>query len=364
MTIIIFIAVIVVLILIHELGHFLVAKRAGARVDEFCIGFPPRIISKQKGETKYSLGIIPLGGFVKIFGENSEEGAEKSPRSLENLSRRSQAAIMFAGVFFNILFAWVVFSVIPIFGMSVPSDYKSPFGEKIEGKTIIIETLEESPAEKAGLQEGDAIISATAESDKIKSPISENLNNFVEAHSNSSIEITYERDGEIENALIKPTKNIEGFEDKAIIGIGIYEESILKTSVLTAPLEGAYLTITTTTGIIYAFFDLIKDAILGNASLQNVSGPVGIFEYTSEAFEIGVKTLLLFVALISINLAIINLLPLPALDGGRLLVLGIEGVIRRRVNPNIVNWINTIGFFLLIVLMIVVTINDIFSLTI
>ena len=365
MSIIIFIAVLVILILVHEFGHFTAAKALGMRVDEFGVGFPPNLLSIKKGETKYSINAIPLGGFVSIFGEDSEEDIKNSPdkkRAFSQKPRWAQAIVLFAGVFFNFLFAWLLFSIVFSFGIDVPGNYTSPFGEVTQKKISILQVLEGAPAEKAGLKQGDMIKSISYNGKVLGSTKIENVTNFIEKHGEDEIKINYEREGKDKTAFLTPTVLEKTEKDQPAMGAMLSTQGKLKIMPPLSFLEGARFTGLVTYKITVLFGNLIANAFTGEANLSSVAGPVGIVGFVSKAYQAGFIALLNFVALISVNLAIINLVPFPALDGGRLFMLAIEGIRRKSLNPKFMKYANLIGFALLILLMIVVTYNDIIRL--
>lgn len=365
MSIIIFIIVLVALILVHEFGHFISAKKLGMRVDEFGIGFPPKIISWIKGETRYSINSIPLGGFVSIFGEDSEANIEDSPdkhRAFSNKPRWSQAIVLFSGVFFNILFAWALFSLVFSIGMEVPANYSSPFGELEKKQVAIVSVLEESPAEKSGLKEGDIIKNISLNETSLEEMNTESITNFISSHGGKELTVTYTRNEELKSAKLTPTKLEEAESDAPAIGAMLSGKGVMQITPPLSVAEGARFTGIITYKTVNAFGGLITNAIIGEADLSQVAGPVGIVNFTSRAYEAGILSLLSFVGFISVNLAIINMVPFPALDGGRLFMLAIEGTRRKSLNPKFVKIANLTGFALLILLMILVTYNDIIRL--
>jgi regulator of sigma E protease len=273
MSIIIFIIILGILIFVHELGHFLVAKKTGMRVDEFAIGFPPKIFSWTKGGTKYALNMIPFGGYVKIFGERA---------GLES-------------------------------------------GDKI-----------------IGLTKGDADLDFTNSSEAL-AVIKETPAPFVLETDRGGIEI--------------PSKL--STEDGEVVGIFLDDAVNTQTGFFHSFVQGYYLTGFSLTEITIALGDLLFDSFRGEAELENVAGPVGIVGMVGDAAESGIVSLIIFTAFISINLAIINLVPFPALDGGRLLFILIEVITRRPINYKVANYLNLIGFLILILLMIVITVSDI-----
>ena len=274
MTVILVIIILGVLVFVHEFGHFLMAKWTNTRVDEFAIGFKPTLFSKKYGETTYMVNLVPFGGYVKIPGEDPADIKEQSdPRSMHNKSRWQKAVILFGGILFNIIFAWIL--IIGIF--------------------------------TAGIPVGP---------------------NTAEKYQDHIVEVA---DGEYE----------------------------LHAPLHVAITEGTKLTGVLTYDVIHSFTGLIGGIFTGNSSVDELAGPVGLGKVVGEARSFGMMHVIFLTAFISLNLAILNLFPFPALDGGRLLVLLVESITRKNVPANILHWINGIGFLLLIALMIVVTISDI-----
>lgn len=369
MSIILFIIVLVVLILVHEFGHFISAKRSGIRVDEFGIGFPPRIIGKKIGETTYSLNWIPFGGFVKIFGEDPNEESISGPdskRSFVNKKRRIQALVIVMGVVFNMLLALVLFSAGFFIGMPV-SDSDPLIVDKgyeiTNQKLTVISVLAETPAETSGLKAGDKILSVATRSEAVEVLDGDTVSSFIANHSGEEIAFVYERNSEVLLAEVVPEIGIVEDElERAAIGTLLGTVGTLKLPIHRAIIEGTVLIYEMTKLIAIGLAGFIVSAFTLNADLSQVAGPVGIVGLVGDAAALGLIALLNFTAIISIHLAIINLLPFPALDGGRLVVIGIEAIKRSSINPKIVNGVNTIGFILLILLMLAVTYSDIIKL--
>lgn len=362
MTIILFLVILAVLVFVHELGHFLVAKAFGIRVDEFAIGFPPKILGWQKGETKYSLNLIPFGGYVKIFGENPDDesinGADSS-RSFVNAKRWKQAIVLLAGIFMNIVFAWILISI--SFNIGLTSSITDEYRDKAKDVSVMILSVQEkSPAEKAGIKGGDHILSIKSGDVFQVSPNVEFIQKTI-AESKDKIIIEYKRNsatGTIE--VISQDGVVEG---KKAIGISMGIVGTVEFGFFQSFYEGAKLTVIETKNIAVGLYTFIASLFKGESNVfAQVAGPIGIAGMVGEARNIGLSYLLGFVAMISINLAMLNLIPFPALDGGRVLFVGIEAIIRRRIKPVILNWVNGVGFLLLIVLMIVVTFKDILRL--
>jgi regulator of sigma E protease len=361
MSIILFIIILAVLVFVHELGHFLIAKKTGVRVDEFAVGFPPKLFSFRRGETLYSLNAIPFGGYVKIFGEDPNEDSKKgkdSSRSLTNKPKYVQIAVLLGGILFNILFAWLLISVSLMSGYKMPVDTANyPISN---AKITILSVLENSPAQKAGLTAGDEIVSLSEGGETIITPQEvPDIQKFI-SESKSSIQLSYERNGEIKTIAVDPALGISG--DNRVIGISMSKVGEVHLPFFKAFWEGAKLTYDVVYQTFFSLIDFFGKVFLGKADISQVSGPVGIAGLVGDASHFGFIYLLGFTAFISINLAVINFMPFPALDGGRVFFVIVEAIIRRPVSSKILNSVNAFGFLLLIGLMIFVTYHDIVKL--
>jgi len=362
MNILILLVVLAILILVHEFGHFIVAKKTGIRVDEFGLGFPPKLFGKKYGETEYTFNLIPFGGFVKIFGENAEEEARSGPdsaRSFVNKPKWIQAAVISAGVGFNFLLAWILISAGFIAGFPMPTG-AAPVGASVTNEQLIITAVEDnSPAGEVKLQAGDVILSlGLGENDGVlERPGAETVQSFIREHGEKEIVLSYKRGEEVQTVMLTPRHGIVG--DRPAIGIAMSTIGLVKLPPHRALWEGGKMTVVLTGAVVTAFTGLIADALVGEADIANLAGPVGIVSLVGDATSLGFVYLLGFVAFISINLGVLNLLPIPALDGGRLLFLLIETIKGSPIRPSVVNAAHTIGFALLILLMILVTYNDI-----
>jgi len=360
MTVIIFLIVLAILVFVHELGHFLAAKKANIRVDEFAIGFPPRIFSWIKGETRYSLNLIPIGGYVKIFGENPDDQSVVGPdkeRSFINQKRHIQAMVLAAGVFFNILFAWFLISVGFMAGFPTSVDGQSAH-KVTDAKLIITQVYKDSPAEISGIMPGDVIRSLeTASKGRLQVTEPEQVQNFVSTYGSGPIKFILERSSKEIVKDITPSSDI--IEGKFAVGIAMDSVGILKLPFFEALYEGAKLTFNLTIATTKGLATFIYQAFAGTADFSQVAGPVGIASIVGNASKLGLVYLISFTAIISINLAVINLIPFPALDGGRLLFVAIESIIRRPINYKIANYTNAVGFALLLLLMAIITYKDV-----
>ncbi|KKR70629.1 MAG: Membrane-associated zinc metalloprotease [Candidatus Nomurabacteria bacterium GW2011_GWB1_40_7] len=378
MSILIFIIILLVLVLVHEAGHFFTAKSFGIRVDEFGFGFPPKIFSFKKGETEYSLNLLPLGGFVKIFGESVDEvdtlevgfldkketpeKMELAKRSLAHKPKWQQALVLVAGIVANFLLAWLLFSLSFMSGFPTSVGSEIAVKELSDVNLVVTSVLQESPAEKAGLKTGDKIIGIKNSNDSTTDVSPEAVISFVVESNGEEIIIEYTRGKNTEINTTKVVPVIDQADGRAKIGISMDQIGTVKLPVFMAFWEGLRLDWFMTKGTVIGLYTLVKEGIQGNGSLDAVIGPVGLVGIVGDAYEFGFIYLMSFATLISINLAIINLLPFPALDGGRLLFLLIEKMKGSRINPKIANTVNAMGFYLLILLMLVITYHDVVKL--
>ena len=339
-TIVAFLVVLAVLIIAHELGHFATAKAFGVRVDEFGVGFPPRLLSIKRGETRYSLNAIPLGGFVKMAGEVDPEA---SPRSLASKSIGVRILVLGTGSLMNALLPLLLFSI----AFMVPHNI-------VTGQVLVEEIALNSPAAMAGIQSGDTIISINEKT----------LNNTIELSREIQLNLGKEvtmvinhSDSTTEEVQLTPRWRPP--EGQGAIGI------LVKTSnpTVVSQSEPFWRAIPLGVKECIETFVLFKNAIIslfiGTVSLQ-LAGPVGIAQMTGEVARAGISPLLEFAAFLSINLAIINIFPLPALDGGRIVFVLLEWVRRgKRISPKTEGLIHGIGFVLLMAAILAITYQDI-----
>ncbi len=378
MALIIFLIILSLLVLVHEAGHFGVAKFFGIRVDEFGLGYPPRAAKLFSWkDTLFTLNWLPFGGFVKIFGENYSEPEElpltkssdistkhgqtllkevppAQKDSFQYKNRGIQAAVLVAGVVGNFLFAWLLFSIGFMTGLPAPAELGLPLSDP---QTVITTVLPESPADEAGLKAGDSIVTLERGTALIASPITPEQASAFITESLGPVNLTVRRGGETLVKTITPENGI--WSETPAIGVSMEIIGTVELSFLHSISQGlvtsAELTVATAKGLA----GFLGRAFIGRADLSSVAGPVGLVGLVGDVTELGWGHLLSFTALISINLALINLLPIPALDGGRLLFVLIEAVTRRRISPKIFNAVNAAGFVLLILLMVLITVNDV-----
>lgn len=353
MSILLILLLLSVIIIIHELGHFIAAKKSGVLVEEFGVGLPPRIFGLKIGETIYSLNLLPFGGFVKLFGEEGAELEKKTlpkkliNRTFTNKKPWQKALIISAGVMANFLLGWLIISYLFTQGVPIKSD-----------KIIIEKVVKNSPAEKANLKPGDIIEAIKTKDGYFKLSSTEEFINLTKKNAGNKITLAVIRDKDKKISLeIIPRKSPP--KDQGPLGVVITSFIEKKYPWYQAPFFGLKESLKTTGLIVkelvktlLAFFTFQKPQV-------DVAGPVGIVKITHEAIKFGHNAVLQIIGLLSLNLAVVNILPFPALDGGRLSLVLYEAVTRKKTNPRIERYLNLIGFAILLSLIILVTINDI-----
>jgi len=369
LTIIAFLVVFSLLIFAHELGHFWFARKFGVRAEEFGFGFPPRIWGIYKNKegkwrqvggnkevedavsTIYSLNWIPIGGFVKIKGENGEN--ENEPDSFSSRKIWQRAAILSAGVSMNIILAAFLISLGLMIGFPQVLDNLDSRAEVSDKKIQIAQIMPDSPAAKTGFMAGDTIITINNK----EFAVEEELQDFVDGQAGQ--ELAYKIKRGQEEITLKAIPEIREETGRGGIGIAIATTGLVKYPWYLAIEEGLKETVLLTWAIILAFYELIKGLVMGQGVAIDVAGPVGIAALTGQVAHMGLIYILQFTALLSINLAIINFLPFPALDGGRVLFLIIEKIKGSPVKRELEGAIHNIGFALLMLLVLVVTFRDV-----
>ncbi len=353
LTAIIFIIVIGVLVLVHEFGHFIFAKRAGMKVEEFGFGFPPRLYGWKKGETIYSINWIPFGGFVKILGE---DGDTRVPRSFASASFGNRILVLVAGVMMNFLLAAFLLMIVNFFGLRIGLiDGQTGSAENI--KVQIVGITAGSPADMAGLKPLDSIEGYKRDGVIVPINTTQDLQDVVSSHLGVPLTLEVGRGATaIEKTLVPRANPPEG---QGAMGI-----SLALTGTIAYPWhealwrgisDAAFLTLATIQG----YYSLLKTLFIHGRLIAEVSGPIGIASLTGQAAQVGFNYLLQFVAMISINLAVLNIIPFPALDGGRVMLLVVEKIKGSPVHKSVESWMNVAGFYLLVALMIYITYKDI-----
>lgn len=360
MPFLIFIAILIVLVWVHELGHFSAAKLFGIRVDEFAIGFPPRLFTVQWGETRYSFNLILVGGYVSIHGESAAEATD--PRSFAGKTRPVQATVIVAGILFNVLFAWLVLAGGYMYGLQMGVEHQG-FGTVTNAHPTIVSVLPGSPAEAAGIQPGDIITQVQTGTDKLDlaalaaNAQAQPVHDFLVAHEAQSIGLVVERGKVEKDFIIKAADGV--VPGRKVLGVELDDVGILRLPPQTAVLQAGIVAKNILWAEAAGLRDLVVGLAHGGADLSQVSGPIGIVSVGSRLVSQGFDSTVTIIALISLNLALINVLPIPGLDGGRLLFIGIESVIRRSISPRWATGLTLAGFALLIALMLLVSVHDI-----
>lgn len=352
MSIIIFIVILLVLVLIHEFGHFIAAKKNGVRVEEFGFGFPPRLFGIKIGETTYSINLLPIGGFVKLFGEEYQEvkdkklGSQLKEKTFVNKKPWQKSLIIIAGVFMNFILGWVLISYLFTQGVPTPAN-----------KVIIEKVQSNSPAAQAGIRDGSTLIKIIKDGKEypLKSP--SDLISLAKKFGDQEISIVVRENNSTRTVKLTPRKNPP--QGQGALGVVITSFVEKKYVWYQAPFYGLIEAFTITKTIVTELLKVLFQVVTFQKPNVDVTGPVGIAQFTGQAVKLGKNAVLELTALLSLNLAVINILPFPALDGGRLVLVIYEWVTRKRVNQNLERYLNLIGIAILITLALVITINDI-----
>jgi len=358
--ILLFVLILLVLVIVHEFGHFIMAKWVNMRVDEFAFGFPPRLFAKKKGETTYVINALPLGGYVSIWGENGEPNdvAKNHPRAFGNRPWWAQLIVLFAGVAMNMFLALIIFIFIS-YGKIEISANDEVYGKYVkDSELVVMNVSSESPAFKAGIIPGSTILEVTNGKTKADLTSADSLISFIRKNENSSFVITYKHaGGNIASTTIAAVYGL--IPDKKAIGISVDNIGSIDATLFEAIKIGSRRTYDMTMMTFDGLSMLVSSVFKGESVLQSLSGPIGIAKIVGTTSDYGYKAVLTLVAVLSINLAIFNILPLPALDGGRMVVVVIEAITKRKVPHKYYSWVNVVGFLLLMLLLVVVTVHDV-----
>jgi len=341
LTVIAFVFVFSILIFFHEFGHFIAAKASGVMVYKFAFGFGPRILGFTKNQTEYAICLIPLGGYVKMAGEMGQEDVKETSEKVPEEQRfdkktlGNRALIVGLGPFMNIVTAVVIFSLI-FFVNGIPLVTND-----------ISTVIENGPAEQAGILPGDKIIAI----DSINMEDPDRIADIINNSSGKKLQITLDRGGEIFDVFATP--EYDDSYKKGLIGI-TFEISVKKINIFTAFSKG----LMTTGNIIKLIFSNTIEMVTGKVPVE-IAGPLGIAQMTGEAAKLGFLNLLFFTAILSIFIGLFNLLPVPILDGGHLLILAIEKLRGKPLEPDKINFMYLIGISLMIIVFIIATYKDI-----
>lgn len=344
-TILIFIAILVVLVLVHEIGHFLVAKLNGVKVQEFAFGFPPRLYSFTKNGTRYSINLIPLGGYVTLLGEDE---AIKQTGSFYSKKVWQKILIVGTGVVMNFILAIVIIAIGFQIGMTPLVSDPATMGGQKTSQVMIVDVLENSAASNAGLEAGNIL-------NGFSSP--DELSNFTKANAGKSVDLS------VSSGSGNRQMAVTLGSSEAPLGVGVVSITKVKLPFF----QSIWAAIVEVGKAISMFFVILWSIIsslfttgkAGEAG-AGVVGPVGIYNFTAQALKIGWIYIFQLIAILSINLGIINILPFPALDGGKILFLSLEGIFRKKVvRQEVENIIHMVGFILLIILVLAITLRDV-----
>ncbi|RUR41580.1 RIP metalloprotease RseP [Clostridium perfringens] len=318
------------LILVHELGHFIVAKLNGIYVEEFAIGMGPKLFGVKVGETEYNLRILPFGGFVKMLGEEDESD---DSRSLNAKTPIQRILVMGAGAFMNYVLALIIF-----IGLAMSSGF---------AENKVASVVPNSPAQKIGIEQGDEFLKI----DGNKIHTTDDFRMGLALAKGNPVELEIKRGNDVLTKTVQPILNESGVYQVGI-GYGFVEKPTL--------LQGIRQGFNETRSLVSQSFIALKTIVTGEANLKtDVGGPVTIIKMSGQAAKAGANTLLWFMAFLSVQLAVFNLLPFPALDGGRIFIELIQMIIRKEIPAKYIEAVNTVGFMLLMGLMVLVTIKDI-----
>lgn len=346
--ILIFVLILGVIVAIHEFGHFIFAKLTGVYVYEYSIGMGPKLFSfkPKKSETVYSLRLVPLGGFCSIAGEDTESDDDENvpeDRRLQSKKPWQRFLIMFMGPGFNFLLAIILLFMVSLIWGGTTYD------------PVISEVTKNTPAYNAGLKKGDKVVNINKHKTYTIDDISLYLT-LADKTKTSTIKVEKNNSKKIETYKIKPKKTTKNKQTVYVYGIG------LKSEKTTGFINSIKYTFVKTNALFRQMFATIGALFTGKVSVKDLSGPVGIYSIVSEQAKSGLSSLLYLMAYLSINVGFLNLLPIPAFDGGHILFILIEIIRRKKVKPEVENMIHTVGLCLLLLLMVYVTFNDIFRL--
>ena len=320
--IIYFILILSVIIIVHELGHLIAAKRFGVYCKEFSIGMGPVVYQKQVGETAWSIRALPIGGFVAMAGEEDDDEAEELDipyeRTLNGIKPWKQIVVMAAGAIMNVLLAWVLFIGITAYQGAV----------SVPGKALVASVQENSAAEKGGMKAGDEIIRVKNGNEVLEPKTFNDVVEFIQYY-NGDTEFTVLRDGKQVTLHFTPTY----VKDESKYILGVLQQNEIKEISLGKLVQGV--------------------------GLKNLSGPVGIYQVTAQITQTGLLSTIALIGLLSVNVGIFNLLPIPILDGGRIFIVLIETLIGRKLNERIQSAIMMAGLLMIVGIMVLATWNDI-----
>lgn len=355
-SLLIFLVILSVVIFVHEFGHLVAAKMFGVLAEEFGLGLPPRAMRLfKKGETEYTLNWLPIGGFVRLYGENGElSPAIPDRRAFWSRPIWQRGVILLAGVFMNFCLGTFLFGVVYTI-LGIPT----------QTETVIVAGLEASgPADSAGIKVGDRLEELRLGEETVKVTSSTVAVDWLYQHQGAEATAVLSREGEsVETSL---TLREDPDHTKGVMGVVLDDTQLIHYPLWQMPFRGIWFGLQEAVAwgreILFGLGDLVKSLIVGRRIPEGLSGPIGIYQLSSQVANEGILVMLKFIGVLSINLAILNVLPIPALDGGRVAFLVVEAITRRKVAARLEGWVNTIGMFALLAFMAVITLNDLVNL--
>lgn len=347
----IFLAILGFLVFIHELGHFLVAKYHGVKVEEFAFGFRPRLFAWKRGETTYAINAIPLGGYVKMYGEHAEETGDRSFKH-KNIFQRFQ--ILIAGIIMNFLFGWLIFTVLFAVGFipMYPGVADNPFvqsTQKVHFTTIVAD----SPAEQAGLKSGDEVVAVNGQT----IAVDQEFLSVVRQNQGKEIILSYRRDGVEQVAKLLARSNPPAGQGP--LGVGVESAGKVRSSVIAAPAAGFYESGKLVGLSAAGFGRFVGEFVTERHVSDEVTGLIGVGKLTGATRQLGIDYLAQLIALVTIGLATINLMPIIPLDGGHLAALLYEKSVGRPLSERQLGALATIGLAFVLLVFVAVTYKDV-----
>jgi regulator of sigma E protease len=362
LTLIIFILILGLLIFVHEFGHFWAAKRSGVIVHEFAFGFKPRLFAWKRGETTYAINLIPMGGYVRLEGENEEAstGAGDSKKgSLMAQPPKKRAFIMVAGVTMNLILAWILLTFTYALGSyPLTPTFDAHPGLDQQANVILAKINPNSPAATAGFAVGDKVVAIAGQS--VTS--AQHLTEMIKQQTGQPIEVQYQRHGVTQTATVTPRVNPPAGE--GALGVTLGEATVVRTAWYKAPWVALLEVGSEIKSTFVGFATFVANLFVKGEVSKDVSGIIGVGSAVGVVRRLGVAPLMQFTAYISTNLAVINILPILPLDGGHLLFVIIEAIRKKRVNLVYKNWVAVAGLAAILLLFLVVTYQDILTFSI
>jgi len=355
------------IIIVHEFGHFISAKKSGVKVLEFAFGFPPRLWSKVRGDTRYSINLIPMGGFVKLHGQDGSEEDKDDPTSYASKPAYIKVIILLSGVLLNFVLAWFILFGGYLFGMQplLPSMAEHE-GVRNNLKVVISSVEKGTPAEKVGIKENDILLSVDGKKINNSSVIIAYLQEKTDKANGEGVSVNavVESGGKTQEKTVTTYKSKQKVGEKEVdinrIGVVLENQGNISAPLFVAMRASLQEVVDIMYQTLKGVFSLFENLLFKLEVSDDVTGPVGLVVITSSFAQMGFPTLIQFAAILSIAVGIFNILPIPGLDGGHTLVVLIESAFKKKFSNKTKNILQFVGFGTLILLMVVVTFKDIF----